>query len=455
MEESTAFLRKTNEHGVSVYSHLTEVLATLLAQKPEDALDMLEGVSLACKKTHYAPEAVVLPEAPPVLPGPPTAEEQASSTFHSSHAKLLGPKTGEEEPAEGEVRDTLADSALFQSAGVGLSKNETYLVYASLLQCQQKKKLSSVRFFGKVLGTTADYYIAEGTYSEPPEPPEEPPPPPPGAPVEESGAGCNLFTYFATTDLSGEWTALPDVTPQQIVASTKIRKFLTGSLTADVRAYPPFPGKEDAYLRALLARIVHATTLCPVGKFVMPEDAEPGAAPVENEAEDYTPIAASACASGWCTRYMGILDIGRTTNPPSEEEEAEEGEEKPKGPEPQKEIAALSSISAEEWATSCYVHGGPPVAIARSTRWPGAYCAYKLAGKTQIFTTMYIGYGHDVLAAPFRLEAPPPFELEPDEVAEQEDMPLEQENEAVISKFTAELAEEAANLPDAEEGEGY
>jgi len=231
---------------------------------------------------------------------------------------------------------------------------------------------------------------------------------------------------------------------------------LTGSLTADVRAYPPFPGKEDAYLRALLARIVHATTLCPVGKFKMEEEAEPGADPVDQtEEEGFVPMTVGGSASGWCTQYMGILDIGRLTNPPSEEEEAEEGDEKPKGPAPQKELPALSSISASEWATSCTVHGGPPVAIARSTRWPGAYCAYKLAGKTQIFTSLYIGYGHETLAAPFRLEAPPPFQTEPEEVAEQVDMPLEQENEAVIAKFKAELAEEAANLPDPEEGEGY
>jgi len=51
---------------------------------------------------------------------------------------------------------------------------------------------------------------------------------------------------------------------------------------------------------------------------------------------------------------------------------------------------------------------------------------------------------------PFRLEAPPPFQAEPEEVTEQEDMPLEQENEATIAKFTLELAEEAANLPDEE-----
>jgi len=456
MEESKEFLRKPTENGVSVYSHLTEVLATLLTQKPENALDMLEGVSLACKKTHYDPADVVLPVMPPVLPDPPSAEEQASAAWHSSHAALLAPKSAEdEERPEGTVRDTIADSALFQSAGVGLSKNETYLIYTSLLACQAKNKLSELRFFGKVLGTTADYYVAEGVGYEPPELPEgeEPPPPPPG--FEEPGTGCNKFTFFATTDLSGEWTALPNVTPQQIIASTKIRKFLTGSLTAKVRAYPPFPGKEDSYLRALLARIVHATTLCPTNKFKAPEDAEPGVVfePEDQaEAEEYAPVAATALASatGWVTRYPGILDIGRTTNPPSEEEEADEEDAKPKGPEPQKEILPLSSIEPTEWATSCVVQGGPPVAVARSTRWPGAYCAYKLAGKTQIFTSLYIGYGHETLKVPFRLEAPPPFQAEPEEVTEQEDMPLEQENEATIAKFTLELAEEAANLPDEE-----
>merc|ERR1719440_789627 len=439
LEDSRSFLRQTNEDGVSVYSHLTEVLATLLInEKPDQALESLEGTSLACKKTHYSAASAIIPAEPPEAPVPPSADEAASAAWHSSHAGLLAPKSGEEEPGDqGEVKDTLAERSLFECAGVGLSKEETYMVYASLLQLQQTAKLATVRFFGKVLGTGADYYVAEATYAEPPEPPEEPPPPPPGAPVEETGTGCNAFVYFATTDLSGAWTALPEVTPQQIVASTLIRKYLTGTLDADVRAYPPFPGKEASYLRALLARISHSTTLAPVGKFVMEEDAEPGAPPVDAaEGEEYKPTATAECGAvgGWCSRYMGILDIGRTTNPPSEEEETEEGE-KPKGPEPQPEIKALAPISADEWSTACYYHGGPPVAIARSTLWPGAYCAYKLAGSEQTFTSLYIGYGHNALPAVFRVQPPPPFMTEPDELAEQEDAPLDDENVDVIAKF--------------------
>ncbi len=324
-------------------------------------------------------------------------------------------------------------------------------MYAGLLALQQAKKLASVRFFGKVLGTGADYYVAEATYETPPEPAEgeEPPPPPPGAPVEESGTGCNTFVYFVANDPAAEWTALPDVTPYAIVSSLPICKYLTGDLAADVRAYPPFPGKEREYLRALLARIVHATTLTAVNTFKMPEEAEVGAMPAPNEDEDYkpTPTAALAEPSGWCTRYYGILEIGRTVNPPPPEEELEEGEES-KLPKPQPEITPLAPIEAAAWATTTYTHGGPAVAVARSLKWPGAYCAYQLAGKLQTSSCLYIGYGLPALDAPFQMLPPPPFQAEPDELVEQLDTPLEEENAAYVAAKTAEIAEEAANMED-------
>lgn len=325
-------------------------------------------------------------------------------------------------------------------------------MYASLLQLQQAKNLSFVRFFGKVFGTQADYYVAQGTYVEPPAPEDgaEEAPPPPGAPVEEAGTGCNAFVYFVCNDPAGEWTALPDVTPQQIVSSAKIRKFLTGSLGADVRAYPPFPGQEAAYLRALLARIVHATTLCPVGKYSLPEEGAPGDPLVDNsEGDEYSPAATAGLgsASGWCTRYLGVLDIGRTTNVPKEAEEEEEGAE-PKGPQDQPEILPLAPVTDADWSTALYRHGGPAVAVARSVRWPGAYCAYKLVGKDETCTSLYIGYGHDALDAPFRMQPPPAFAAEPDDLTEQADPDLAVENEAHMATLKAQVAEEAAAMED-------
>lgn len=454
MEGGKAFLRQTNKDGVSVYSHLTEVLATLLDTKG-NSLDMLEGVSKAVKAKHYQPEAIEISEpCDEVVDPAPSASMTATAALLAATQK---PKE-EGEEATGQVADLIFERSLFECAGVGLSTDETYKVYASLVALQKSKDLASVRFFGKVLGAPDDYYIAEAVYNTPPEPEEgeEPPPPPPGAPVEETGTGCNKYVYFAANDVSGEWTALPDVTPQQIVQSKKIRKYLTGSLEADVRAYPPFPGQEKSYLRALIARIVAATTLVPTGKFALSEDdpaAEPAEVEVGDEEGQRKKIEAAALgeAKGWVTRYQGILEIGRCTNPPEEEEEEDPDNPKPPKPEPQKEIPYLAPLADDEWTTSTCVHGGPMVAVARSVKWPGAYSAYSLLkGGSEATASIYIGYGHENLGAPFKMEAPPAFEVEPDEVIEQEDMPLAEENAAYKLVLEAQVAEEAANLPDPE-----
>jgi len=57
---------------------------------------------------------------------------------------------------------------------------------------------------------------------------------------------------------------LPPVTPAQLVASRKIKKFFTGKLDASVVSYPPFPGNESNYLRAQIARISAGTQVSKV-----------------------------------------------------------------------------------------------------------------------------------------------------------------------------------------------
>ena len=284
--------------------------------------------------------------------------------------------------------------------------------------------------------------------------PEEgaPEPPAPPADAEAAGTGLNTFTYFVTTDLSKAWTALPDVTPEQIKIAGRIRKYVTGDLAADVRAYPGFPGKEKEYVRALIARLFAATTLAPAGKFSLSEEGEVTEVEVGTDEGQRTAPSASVLGEldGWCTRYMGILEIGRTTNLPVEEEE--EDSDKPKPPPPQPEIPALSPLSAEEWTATTYSHGGPPVAVASSLKWPGALTAYQLGkGAVETCASIYIGYGLPRLTTLFQMEAPPPFQEEPAEVHEQADMPLDEENAIFVAAETARIAEEAAALPDPEE----
>lgn len=48
----------------------------------------------------------------------------------------------------------------------------------------------------------------------------------------------------------------------------------TGDLNAHVKSCPTFPGKERNYLRAQIARISAATSLCPKGYLVMEDEDE-------------------------------------------------------------------------------------------------------------------------------------------------------------------------------------
>lgn len=318
-------------------------------------------------------------------------------------------------------------------------------MFASLSKLQSDKRLETIRFFGKVLGTGADYYVAEARYIEAPEAPEgEEGAAAPAVPPEESGTGCNACVYFVTNEPAGSWSELPAVTPAQVAASKTIRKFFTGDLTADVRAFPPFPGKEREYLRAQIARITHATVLCPASMFSTDEDGN--VAPTE-PAEDAPPGASRmataelAAAGGWRHRYAGILGIGRCTHPPKEEEEEEGEEGANKGPELEAEVAPLGGLSAGEWGVQQCAAGAGAVVVARSTGWPGA--SNVANAKEEKFTAFYHGYGHEALGAAFQPQAPPMLQALPEDVAEQADAPLHEENQPVLKEAQEKLEAEA------------
>ena len=94
---------------------------------------------------------------------------------------------------------------------------------------------------------------------------------------------------------------------------------------------------------------MHATTLCPKGKYVVDEERTEGddwtVAP--NESEEYVPLSGAAMGNpaNWCCYYAGILAIGRCTNLPREEEEGEDGEVKPKGPAPEPEVKPPEEVA--------------------------------------------------------------------------------------------------------------
>jgi len=56
----------------------------------------------------------------------------------------------------------LADTRVYQWAGIGFGENETLLLQKSLKQLAISSAASNLRLWGKIQGTQRDYYIAEG-----------------------------------------------------------------------------------------------------------------------------------------------------------------------------------------------------------------------------------------------------------------------------------------------------
>ena len=117
-----------------------------------------------------------------------------------------------EEAAEplGPIPDVMAEGEMLKWAGVYFGEEDSYLIQMSLKKLMNASGASELRFWGKIYGTKSDYYIAEGkggTEIDTENMPEE---------FEAKGTGVNTLTYWATSDLLGEWVELPDILPNQL-----------------------------------------------------------------------------------------------------------------------------------------------------------------------------------------------------------------------------------------------
>lgn len=100
-----------------------------------------------------------------------------------------------------------------------------------------KKNAKYLKFWGKIIGTQKDYYIAEGQADGGEEAGELSPE------TEPKGTGANKWSFFACTDLSDDWIELPIITPAQLKISRCIKYTFTGDLNRAVLTNPLFPGK--------------------------------------------------------------------------------------------------------------------------------------------------------------------------------------------------------------------
>jgi radial spoke head protein 4A len=304
----------------AVWQSMRQTLGLIASERPKDGVEAIESyIGLAQQGQAVPPQVTTVymdarPKPRQTLPADVVGDTRWASKYQQQvappkPAKTVGEDGEEEEEAveeedKGELPDIVSEQQLFAAFGEGLTDTESYRIFVALKRLLDKEPLAKVRFWGKILGTKRDYYIAEAKIDEARVPEkdeaeaeaEEPTgkapetiyqalnahrakEPPRVLAEDAKGANENKY-YVATSDDLTTWIQLPDVLPSQVVAARYITKLFTGDLTATVDTLPAFPGSERHYLRAQIARISHACLVCPENTFVR-EEAE-----AEDEDED-------------------------------------------------------------------------------------------------------------------------------------------------------------------------
>jgi len=331
--------------------------------------------------------------------------------------------------ALGALPDLLNDAQILELASVGFGREETLLLQKSLTQLAARTQAQSLRFWGKILGTERDYYVAEGklnhSYSDEA----------PSKDVEPHGTGVNRLTFWVTNNVLDDWYELPLVTPQQLVVSRKIKHIFTGDLNAKINSYPVFPGQEKHYLKAQIVRITFSTSIIPRGLRKLNEEDEKIEELDFEEDVKYPPFEELNNIENWVHFHQNILQAGRMNhlepNVPEEEKDEIMGKLLETDPmvdrlraitedtlEGLKEAWKLrtygdaqvySTYNKDEEGTTTY----QAVAL-KSQVWPGAMTI--ASAKNSV--TIYIGYGHKALSVPIQPLQPQDVQDEPDDIEE-------------------------------------
>ncbi|KAF7227638.1 radial spoke head protein 6 homolog A isoform X1 [Nothobranchius furzeri] len=455
-----AFLLRSNgTEGRNLYDHLTDLLLKVMEERPENAVDTFEKMSLELKEDSLKITESTLRDLP---------DPSAAAAELEQQRLLFSP------PADTTVNEELEETALsnvnktafyLEEAGVGLSRQEMQKIFLALRQLVEQEKPQQCRLWGKILGTESNYIVAETPHEEEVEQElsteeqteeemenvdeEKDPLPrsvytrPPVAPKEAAGTGANKFVYYVCNKPGQAWVRLPSVSPAQIAVARQINRFFTGRLDSVVLSYPPFPGNEANYLRAQIARISAGTQISPFDfyQLIEKESDEENEALLNNYEinADFEGISASEMVkdmANWVHHAYHILPQGRCTwvnlaaNLDTEEEDEEANE-----PEPEVGPPILTAVSHDAEMFDC-----PPwsswlsstltphyaLAVLRSVLWPGAYaCAH-----AKEFVNIYIGRGLKCVGEEYSPPLPPPPQEEypiGSEVTEELDPQVEEE----------------------------
>lgn len=267
----------TASGDTNLYEHITEVLTRVIQESPDDPVDVFEELSAAVKADRFVPS-----DAEGKLADQGAASSStvvASREFAEGVSRLIGSADEPLTASDGVAQDVLDESAVWAWAGVSFTKDEVYALFLSMTRHSSETGAQGLRFWGKVLGIKADYYVLEGVDPEAGESDE-----------------ANALTYWVSTNIYSEWTRLPNFNGSHVTTARAIRRFFTGDLEAEVSSYPPFEGSEKHHLRTVIALINADCALSPKG--VWENDEETGSKKKVEDAPE-TSVDDLSSIAGW------------------------------------------------------------------------------------------------------------------------------------------------------------
>ncbi|KAJ8608810.1 hypothetical protein CTAYLR_009353 [Chrysophaeum taylorii] len=424
-EEAKQFLRREDEDGSSLYEHLSRVLTKIIVEKPANANAMFEQISQEMRGTEF------IKKTPPAEGDQEVVrpEKEAQLEWCGTISRLYE----EMEEREGTFPDLMTEANLYEWAGISFGRAETYRLYLAIKAKALQEGLK-LRFWGKILARSGDYYVAQAENSEPPSAED--------VKTIEGAEGANKYAFWVCKYAGGDWTKLPNVSPEAIVVARQIKRYLTGDLDAKVPSYPPFPGGTEAHLvRAQIAQITAECCVSPAGFYQEDDEAEEGIKSIKkvDEMEDYKSMDDLKDGSNWKHHELPINVNGRCNQPPVDEEVDAESADLP-------DMPLLAPIADDDpaWRIEACPGGtgeSPDSAVvAKSLKWPGAVAA-AFGNK---FVNVYCGFGYSSnRGTPYQPPPIAPIQKEWAPVEEETDL-VEDEDKITAPVFETEGDEEEA-----------
>jgi len=446
-QKAKSFLSQhIDDNGTSIYSHIAAISRKIIEEKPENAYQLFENLSLQIKQsklniTNYDIPRIDINEQEKqeiqanmesILvscgrkPERKTNEnkvDDADDDNDDDNNNNDNDEQEEEQPIDlTKCANILEYQQLLQYAGIYIDYEETYLLQNAFIRLIRRfPEIENSRFWGKIQAINNDYWIVEAKLSEYPEIPEDKPPK-----IEDPGKGINEFVYFVITNIeNGEWIKLNDATPEQIKKSRQVYRLFTGNLSESVGGQTHFEWTESELLRSQIARISSSTILAPTDYYQKPEEDDEENPFIIELNEEFVPNEDGGInEDSWChsrghLRLEGRLkkyikpqydEEDENNEIEKDQEEKEENEKEPSAEELEEEIPILQSISndkcgefnngtdeQENESSNCWfirkINENMPYKIVtiNNKLWNGAKTIY--LSNTKKFINIYIGNG--------------------------------------------------------------